>query len=241
MKKRNFPFSVLILIGFFSYSQNNLPNKIFKTYDKIVALDNTDLYNGTEFTDLFLNTDGTYRYYNNYDYVKGSVTYNGQYHVNVFLKYDLLEDNLLTRSDDNLSIFNVKLIPAFVESFIIYDRNFVRLADTNLNLPGNSFFEEAYVGNHHSLYIKHTKRKKDKAVRSGIQYRFIDDSYYLLKNNEKYNLITSAKDLRELLPEKDEEIQDFYRSNKSLNKSNPDTFMVKLVQYIDGLNTTSTQ
>lgn len=227
-------FSLLDLVAF---SQTKLPNDIYETYDKIVGLDNTGLYNGTEFTDLFLNTDGTYRYFNGYDYTPGTVAYNGQYYVNVLLKYDLLDDNLLTRSNDNLSIFNVKLIPEFVDSFSIYNRNFVRLTDIDLNISGNGFFEAAYLGNDLELYIKHTKKKKDKALNSGIQYRFSDDNFYIVKTNGKYSIVDSSKDLRELIPEKDKEIRDFYKSYRALNKSNPDVFMVKLLKYLDGPET----
>ena len=234
-------FLFFMLLNLVAFSQSRLPNKIYETYDEIVGLDNTGLYNGTEFTDLFLNTDGTYRYYNSYDYTRGSVTYNGQYYVNVLLKYDLLEDNLLTRSDDNLSIFNVKLIPEFVASFSIHNHNFVRLTDLDLNISGNGFFEVAYLGNDLELYIKHTKRKKDKALNSGVQYRFSTDNFYLLKRNGTYSFINSSKDLREILPEKNQEIRDFYKSYKALYKSNPDVFMAKLVQYLDSADTKKTQ
>mgnify|MGYP000465819340 CR=1 FL=1 len=229
--------SLCVFVGIETFSQNNSKDKIYETYDNIVGLDNTGLYNGTAFTDLFLNTDGTYRYFNGFDYVKGSVTYNGQYYVNVLLKYDLLEDNLLTQSDDNLSIFNVKLIPEFIESFSIYNHNFVRLKETGLGLSGNGFFEEAYLGNDLNLFIKHTKKKKDKALTTGIQYKFSKDNFYVLKSNGTYSLVSSARDLRKILPEKEQEIRQFYKSYKSLYKSNPDSFMTKLVKYLDGSET----
>ncbi len=229
-------YSLCVFIGINAFSQSNSENKLYETYDRIVGLDNTGLFNGTEFTDMFLNTDGTYRYFNSYDYFKGSVTYNGQYYVNVFLKYDLLEDNLLTRSDDNLSIFNVKLIPEFVESFSIYNLDFVRLTDTNLALPGNGYFEAAHIGNDLDLYIKHTKKKTDKPLKSGIQYRFSETDFYVLKSNGNYTIIGSERELRKLLPEKEEEIRNFYKTYKTLYKTNPDSFMTKLVKYLDGSN-----
>lgn len=222
-----------VLLNLTAFSQTNLPDKIYETYDNIVGLDNTGLYNGTEFTDIYLNTDGTYRYYNGYDYSSGSVTYNDQYYVNVLLKYDLLEDHLLTRSDDNLSIFNIKLIPGFIDSFSIYDHHFVRLHDTNLDIGGNGFFEAAYVGNQLELYIKHTKEKKDKALRTGVQYRFSEDNFYIIKLNGKYAVVSSSKSFRKLLPEKAVEIREFYKSYKTLYKSNLDVFMTNLVKYLD--------
>ncbi|MDC8000550.1 hypothetical protein POV26_05850 [Aequorivita todarodis] len=235
------PFSLFLLLGTGAFSQTNSQNKIYETYDNIVGLDNTGLFNGTEFTDLFLNTDGTYRYFNGYDYAVGSVTYNGQYYVNVFLKYDLLEDNLLTRSDDNLSIFNVKLIPEFVGSFSIYGRNFVSMPGTNLEITGNGYFEAAYLGNKLDLYIKHTKKKKDKPLKNGVQYRFSEYNFYVLKNSGNYTIINSERELRKLLPEKEDEIRNFYKSYKALYKSDPDSFMTKLVKYLDGLETEKNQ
>jgi len=240
-KRTLLPFTLFLLLGTVAFSQTNSQNKIYETYDNIVGLDNTGLYNGTEFTDLFLNTDGTYRYFNSYDYTKGSVTYNGQYYINVSLKYDLLEDNLLTRSDDNLSIFNVKLIPEFIESYSIYNHNFVRLTDTNLGLSANGFFETVYLGNDFDLYIKHTKRKKDKPLKSGIQYKFSEYNFYVLKNSGNYTIVSSERELRKLLPEKEEEIRSFYKSYKALYKSDPDSFMTKLVKYLDGLETEKNQ
>jgi len=234
-------FLFFLLLNLVAFSQSKLPNEIYETYDKIVGLENTGLYNGTEFTDPFLNTDGTYRYYNGYDYTRGSVTYNGQYYVNVLLNYDLLEDNLLTRSDDNLSIFNVKLIPEFVTSFSVGGHNFVRLSDGDLNISGNGFFEAAYLGNVFELYIKHTKKKKDKALNSGIQYRFSEANFYIVKSKGRYSLVDSQRDLREFIPEKDKEIRDFYKTYKALNKSNPDLFMIKLLTFLDSLETTKNQ
>jgi hypothetical protein len=235
------PFSLFFLFGNLAFTQTNSQNKIYETYDNIVGLDNTGLFNGTEFTDLFLNTDGTYRYFNGYDYAKGAVTYNGQYYVDVFLKYDLLEDNLLTRSDDNLSIFNVKLIPEFVESFSIFNYNFVRITDTNLEIPGNGYFEAAYIGKKLNLFIKHTKKKKDKPLKNGVQYKFSDNNFYVLKIDRDYTVINSERELRKLLPEKEEEIHSFYKSYKALYKSDPESFMTKLVKYLDGLETEKNQ
>lgn len=233
MKKLNLVFLILFSPAFFLYAQNTAQAKIYETYDSIVGLENTGFYNGTEFIDLFLNTDGTYRYFKGFNYTKGSVTYNGQYYVNVLLKYDLLEDNLLTRSDDNLSVFNVKLIPEFVDSFTIYNRSFVLLDNTNLNLSGNGFFEEVYIGKTLNLYIKHSKKKKDKALKTGIQYKFSEDNLYVLKSNETYFKVSSIKDLRKALPEKEDEIKEFYRSQRALYKSNPDSFMIRLMKFLD--------
>ncbi|MGO3182896.1 MAG: hypothetical protein ACTIJ9_08700 [Aequorivita sp.] len=231
-----FAFFIIVFLNLDAFSQTSLKDDVYQAYDNIVGRDNTSLYNGTEFTDLFLNTDGTYRYFNGFNYSKGSVTYNNQYYVNVSLKYDLMEDNLLARSDDNLSIFNIKLIPEFVDSFSIYNRDFIRLTDTNLELSGNGFFEIAYPGSNLELYIKHTKKKKERAKKSGVEYKFKDDNFFVLKYAGKYAVVQSIRDVRKTLPEKEDQIREFYKTYRSLYKSNREMFMINLVKHLDGLN-----
>mgnify|MGYP003643800080 CR=1 FL=1 len=233
-------FSLFILLFFLAhltYAQHNLDDRVYKTYDAIVGQNNTGLYNGTEFIDLYLNTDGSYRYFKGFDYTKGSVTYKGQYYVGVLLKYDLLEDKLLTQSDDNLSVFNVNLIPQFVDSFTIYNHNFVRLAETNLQFSGNAFFEVAYIGKGLELYIKHSKRKKDKPLKSGIQYKFSESNFYVLKSEGKYSIVNSVKDLRKILPQHEDQIKEYYKTYKTRYKSNPSVFMTNLIKYLDAMGT----
>nr|MDS1298803.1 hypothetical protein [Aequorivita sp. S2608] len=233
MKNLNFAFILLLATVSFLHAQPNLNNQIFKTYDALVGTDNTGLFNGTEFTDLYLNTDGTYRYLQGFDYSKGTVTYNGQYYVNVSLKYDLLEDALIARSEDNLSIFNIKLIPNFVASFSIHNRDFILLTNTNLGLSGNGFFEEAYLGTNLKLYIKHAKKMKDRAKEGGVEYRFKNNNSYIVKIGGKYTLVNSKRDLRKLIPEKEGQIREFYKTYRALYKTNRELFMINLIKYLD--------
>ncbi len=202
---------------------------IYNTYDNLVSLENTDLFNGTEFTDLFLNTDGTYRYLKEFDYSKGSVVYMGQYHVDVLLKYDLLEDNLLTRSNDNLSIFNTRLISDFVSEFNLHNLHFVKL-----DVFGKSeFFEMAHQGKTISLFIKHQKKQRSKALSSGIQYSFKSENYYLVNHNETYTQVSSKRDFRREFPSLKTEIDEFFKRFQALYKQDKDEFIRKLIAYLD--------
>lgn len=227
-------YLLLIIVFFFvtnSYTQTSFEDKIYKAYDDIVGLDNTGLYNGTEFTDLFVNTNGTYRYLEGFDYSKGSIIYKGEYYVDVLLKYDLLEDNLLSRSDDKLGAFNIKLIPEFVSEFSIHGRYFVRMTDKN----ANGFFELAFQGNHLDLFIKHKKKKRDRPLKSGVQYSFKPINFYLFKYQNDYIKVESIRDVRRAFPMVKTQIKDFYRIYKILYNKNRDGFMTKLTDYLDSL------
>lgn len=211
--------------------QTSSLDRIYRTYDQLVGLDNTGLYNGTEFTDMYLNTDGTFRYLDGFDYTKGSVVYNGQYYVDVLLKYDILEDQLLTKSNDNLGIFNVKLITEFVSEFTLKDRHFVKITE----FGEKEFFEWGYKGNAINLYIKHKKTKRKKVIKSGIQYSFKPVNFYLIEYNGKYSKIETIGNVRREFPDIKPQINDFYHSFKSLYKEDRDIFMKKLASYMDNL------
>lgn len=227
-------YSILAILFFTAIhlnAQTSSRDEIYRTYDQIVGLENTGLYNGTEFTDLYLNTDGTFRYLMGFDYIKGSVMYKGQYYVDVLLKYDLLEDNLITQSNDNLSIFNVKLIPEFVSEFSLHNLHFVKLS----GIDKNGFFEYAFNGDSIDLYIKRASRKREKVLKSGIQYSFKQSNYYLMAYNAKFNKVETIKDVTRAFPEIKSEIKAFHQSFRSVYKRDRDVFMKNLTAYLDSL------
>ena len=112
--------STILFIGFVSFSQLKSDDSIHNVYDDLVSLENTGLYNGTEFKDQFVNTDGSYRYFNLFNFTEGSIVYNNQFYSNVLLKYDLVEDNIISRSYDNLSLFKIGLIAELINFCTTY-------------------------------------------------------------------------------------------------------------------------
>jgi len=230
---------LLLLIFFFlsfcleSFSQLKTKSDIYNSYDDIVGLENTGLYNGKQFKDPYLNTDGTYRYFEGYNFTKGTLEYDSQFYADIPLKYDVYGDKLITRSNDNLKIFNIELISGKVSSFSIDNHNFVKLDSLGFDIEGNNFFEVGYKGASLGIYIKHVKKKREKVVKGLLEYRFFNDNFYLLLHNKTYHNIKTVNDLRKALPKKKDVIREYYKTNKSLYKSNRDAFMLKIIQYLD--------
>lgn len=227
-------FPVLLLVCSLSFSQAVADKRVLEAYDNLVGLENTGLYNGPQFNDPFRSPDGSFRYFERFDFADGNVVYGGQSYVSVPLKYDLLEDVLVTRSNDKLSFFSIELIPGKISAFSVHGHDFVRLSNTGLALEGNGFFETAYLGNGISLYIKHKKTKKDVLIKKTVKQTFKDDGFYVVQFGGEYHEIRSVRDFRKTVPEKEKEIKKFYKSYKSLYKSNPVAFMTQLVKYLDG-------
>lgn len=236
-KKCLLPF--LLGIPFFIYAQQNIDPKIYESYDTLVGLENTGLFNGSEFKDAYVNTDKTFRYFDQQAFSEGTVVYNNQLYPNVLLRYDLLEDDVITKSDDKLGLFNVKLQPEAVSEFIINTHRFVQLNNTKLDFKDHNFFEVGYEGDSISMYIKHSKKKREKATGSAVQYRFISHEFYLLHYKDTYYVIKSVKDLRKAIPQKEKEIRSYYKSYQGLYKSDPAVFMSRIAKYLDGATTTN--
>lgn len=103
--------SIFIFIGYvpLSHSQSIRDNAIHVVYDAIVGGENTGLYNGPEFKDQFLDSwDGSHIYLNTHTFMHSTLIYNDQLYTNVALKYDLFDDNVVIRSEDNycLLVYN---------------------------------------------------------------------------------------------------------------------------------------
>ena len=217
------------------FSQSAKDNAVHEIYDALVNRENTALYNGPEFTDQFLNSwDESHIYLNTSAFTYNSLVYNNQLYSNVPLKYDLLGDNIVIRSDDYLSIFEIKLIPENISRFTANNRDFIRLTDAPPNLDGHGFFEIASIGNTLSLYIKHVKKKKRETINNVLQYSLIEDNYYLLLYNDVYHIIGSVKDFKKVVPERYKEIRNFQKDYRLLYKTDRNDFMIKLIKYLDG-------
>lgn len=229
--------SIFIFIGYvpLSHSQSTRDNAIHVVYDAIVGGENTGLYNGPEFKDQFLDSwDGSHIYLNTHVFTHNTLIYNNQRYTNVPLKYDLFDDNVVIRSEDNLSIFQIKLVPENISSFTVHNRDFVKLTEPQLNIDGHGFFEIASIGNIVSLYIKHVKTKKKETINNILQYSLVEDNYYLLVYNGVYHIVRSIKGFKKVIPNRYKEIRKFRKEYKSIYKTDRDGFMIKLIKYLDG-------
>ncbi|WP_148232078.1 hypothetical protein [Maribacter sp. HTCC2170] len=217
-----------------SYSQSVTKSIIHHVYDGLVGLDNTGLFNGPEFKDQYLDSwDDSHIYLNSSAIMSGTVVYNNQFYTKVLMKYDILEDNLIIRSNDKLNHFLIKPLSGNISQFRIHNKTFVRLMDEKLNLEGNGFFEAALQGERVSLYIKQVKKRKRQTVDNVLQYRFYQDNYYVLLYKGKYHTIFSIKDLKNVIPDKYKQIRNFQKQNKTLYRNNMDSFMTSLVKFLD--------
>lgn len=227
-------FWVFFLHGAFVFSQSPNDNLINRTYDNLVGLENTAFLNGTEFKDEYQNANGDSRYFNLFEFAEGNIGYNGQLYSNVPLEYDIFSDNVITRSNDYLSNFLVKLIPEYISGFTIGGHDFVKLQAPNLNFDDNGFYEAALNGRLFKLYIKHVRKEKERTVDYKVQHSFSKENYYVVQNEGIYTRVNSIKDFKKIVPDLYKEVQKFRSDYKLLYKSDIDGFMTKLLEHLNG-------
>ncbi len=212
-----------------TFSQiNNEDKAYYLAFDSIIGQENTSLYNGKRYVDRYRSLENKHRYFLQSKFQKGHVVYNQQPFFNINLKYDLFEDVLIAKLSGNKSFFNMVFISEHVEKFSIQEHQFINLnVFENSNFTG--FAEIIYSGNDLILLKKWTKEKKDNIRGQAVVYEFDENLMYIVSNKGKLETIKSKNSLKKLIPEKSSIINEFYRDQKPLLKSNPDLFMKQLI------------
>lgn len=217
---------------YLSYAQKVNHKEINKAYDDLVQQNNTGLFDGPEFQDIYLTNSNSNRYFDQFDFSKGSVVYNDQKYFDVFMKYDIFDDQIIVRSDDDLNLFKVNLNSENITEFTIQDRRFVSIPALN-DINNTKFYEIAYKGENSILYIKHRKEIKETTINYTLRYDFQEKNYYVLFINKSYQSFESVKELKKILSQREKQIQSFYKIHKDIYKSNIDQFMIDLIKNLN--------
>ena len=220
--------------SFAVFSQSTSADEIYTAYDDLVGLQNTDFYNGPEFIDEYPNAVGDSRYFNLFDFTGSSIEYDGQLYSDVPLEYDIFSDNVISKSNDHLGNFIVKLIPEYISNFTIDEHRFVKLTDPGFDFDGNGFYEVLASGDTFNLYVKHLRNRKELTTDFAVQQSFTNENYFLVQYDGTYHVINSIKDFKKIVPDRYKEIQKFRKDYKPIFKSDIESFMKKLVEYLNG-------
>jgi len=218
------------------FSQNEVTKeRYYKVYDSIVGNENLDLLNGKVFIDYFKSNKEEYRFFKSFNYLKGSVISKQQPFYNLSLKYDLLEDQLILKPNSDTNFLDIKLISENISRFTIDNHEFINVNDNNsLNdLELNGFLELIYKGTHFNLYNKHSKIVKEKIKANKTYSTFKKYSTYLLEYNSVFYEIKSKKSFRNVFPDTEIIINNYYKKNPRLLKSNPSQFYKSLSVQLD--------
>lgn len=229
-----------IITSFKIYSQSNAVISLYTKFDSIVGKENLGINNGTLHSNPYRIASKNQRYYSKDEFSIGQISYDNQIYLNVNLKYDLLEDQLVFKHKDQTDNLAINLNRSKIIFFNIKNKKFINLDIVTSIKPDfiKGFYEENFIGNEISLYIKHFKERKEINQSDGIYSDYINHNIFVIKHQKTFYLIETKKDLKKLLPEYSKIINDYYNINSKLENIDKLQFMENLVRYINNYSQT---
>ena len=234
-----FAIYTTILISFpksiMAQGLNNDSSEI-QFFDYQYGQNNLNIFNGVRFYDLYGSTLEHYRYFNDYKSYKGSIVYNGQLYPNIYMRYDLVEGNLIIYSDEKSSFFQIKLANEKVSSFTLFDLNFKKEdLSKSFDYGKDAFYEVSYSGHFLTLMIARSKVPEPKKSNERVYYIFKTKEDFFIKHHNTYIHIENAGDFKKEFPDQKKDIAQFYKDYRKLRKTNYKNFIQNLTVLLDRL------
>jgi len=161
----------------------------------------------------------------------GTVSINGKTFQNVRIKYDILEDEIITPVNiENILQLNREMVDSFSISFEDKIYRFIHFRnDTLKDLAG--YANLLYKGNT-SFYVKHIKTISPSFTSKSDGNFVQNDVMFLVKDLQAYPF-KGTKSLFRVLGADKNEIRNFIRKNKvRITKKNPESF-VPVIRFYD--------
>jgi hypothetical protein len=196
-------------------------------YDKAISAQ-SHLYNGSAYTE-YISQGNEHPYYVD-EWLEGSVTYDGEFHDNVPLLYDISSDRIIV--DNPYSIKKVMLVNEKVAAFSIQDHKFVHLVGAAVP-PGH--YEIAYDGKT-KVYVRHRKTLQAQTVDYSIVNKFEEKKLYYIYKDGIFHSVKGKGSVLKVLEVKKKELKKFIRDNKLLFTNNRARDISRVAQYYDQLN-----
>jgi len=237
-------FLISILFTCFSTSIHGQTanNSLYEAFDKTVGKNNSGLNNGKIHLNTLRQINDTHRYFGIDKYRTGNVIYDNQEYTGVSLKYDVLNDVLISKVNGENNTIGINLIRDKTAAFYLDGKKFVNLNFGNPTVPSfvNGFYEEYTENSKLALFTKFSKTKVEVLQNDGVFYRFEQNIEYILGYQGNYYRINSAKDAIRILPEQEKNINDYYGMNAAMERTDKPMFMKNLIKYISNFLPTPT-
>ena len=227
-------FIGLILVTSSVYSQTKSDFSIYNWYDNVAGKGNLDFNTGKIYTNPYKSIDKSTLFLKSDSFEIGTLNYDGNLYFEIPLKYDILRDILVLNPSEGLAVTAISLNQDKVDSFLIFNKNFVKINKEQYNNTNFStgYYEIVKYSENQAFYIKHSKSLEKRVKDDGIYYSFKDNNTFYFDLDKKLYAINSKKDIIKLFPSKKEEINNFYASNNTIRKTDFDQFMKNLLQSV---------
>jgi hypothetical protein len=227
-----FIFSLVITLSPALYGSNDYHLVTRNRTGTQDTIDKQLLFNGRIWRNLSYRVRGDQFMFSD-SFLPATIIMNGKAFRGCSLKYDLLNDELLTKAGQNIIIqLNKEMVESFTLDYNHKSWNFLKLEKDSLN-DLNGYVNLLYNGNL-SLLVKYRKAILLLAVDNKYDEFEQTQKIYLMKDGKAY-VIGNQNDVIALFSSYKQQIKTYIRSNKiRISKKSPESF-VPLIQYCDKL------
>jgi hypothetical protein len=226
-------FSLVIFLSPALYGRSNDYRLVSVSYHGTQdTLDKQLLFNGRVWRNLYYKIRGNQFLFSD-SFVPGTIVINGKSFAGCDMKYDICNDELLTKAGQNIIIqLNKELVEAFTINYNFKTWRFLKLDKDSLN-DLNGYVNLLYQGDI-SLYVKYHKVILMLAVDNKYDEFEQSQKIYLKKDGKIYT-VGNQNDVIALYSSYKPQIKNFIRINKlKISRKSPESF-VPLIEYCDKL------
>jgi hypothetical protein len=200
-------------------------------YEFFLSLDQI-LYNGRIWRNLYSGIRGDQFLFSS-DFQQGSVNIGNKIFIDVELRYDIYNDELHIRTDQNIILqMNKEMVDAFTIRFNSRTYDFIKQREGSAN-EKHGYLNILYNGRL-KLYVKYRKEILLLAVDNKYDLFTQMHRIYLEKDDEMHP-VRKKKDIIDLFSDEKQKIRSFMKNNKvTVSRKDPDSF-VRLVEFCDNL------
>lgn len=202
-------------------------DSVIKLYDKALS-ENSHLYNGNEFIDLFerqlLNG---HAYFLTDEWQQGFIYYDNQFYQQASLKFDLFSNRIIV--EHPISHQEIELISEKVCFFGISDQFFVRL-----QTPTPGFYARIYDGMV-KVYAMHYKTTQDNLTTKTKTTEFLSKHKFYIFKEGVYNLVNSKGSALAVFNEEKDELKKMLSQENISFKKNKEFALKRMGETYDQL------
>jgi hypothetical protein len=168
------------------------------------------------------------------EFLPGSLTIRGKTFSNIYLKYDIFKDEILTPVDQGGIL---QLNKEMVDSFSLFFQNkpylFIKMQEDSLKRSGR-YFNVLYKGKT-ALYVSYRKKIDKLAVEGKYDIFYQLTRIYFVKD-DKFFQIANKGDLLRILVEYKGMIKKYFKNNKlDVSEKEPESF-IPVIRYYDSIS-----
>lgn len=226
--------SVIVTSNTIVFAQENDEVLLNKWVDNAVGEKSLEVYNGLLHYNLYrTSNDSIHRYFQKNQFEKGTIKYNDQVYYDINIKYDIYEDQLVVKQDNEIDFKSLNVIKNNVTYFTVNNKKIVNIEKLeNKKDFMKGFYEENLVNSKFSFYIKHHKGIREIQKDGFILYSYSLDNSYAILMNQQYYEVNNKNQLIKLFPGLKKKINDYFQFHNNLRKGNEPLFMENLMRII---------